>query len=193
MMETPHSRPIAPPQQGETQEGILTPSVSSSLLPPTSPPPQDDWHRDPSVSLAWCYRYLVAREATDNDETAARRARVSVPIVLREAKRNPAFAALRLRAINRTLTLGVEDGTHLAREATGSVIQDALEESRSPTIAPRDRVTNRRLILETAGAIGGGASPPTTQAVQVIVQVSTVPGARDARDVEPKPAPQPTP
>lgn len=115
------------------------------------------WHRSPAAEPAWIRRYLVAREACQDDNEAVRRARVSVPIILRECAKNPGFAALRQQAIDRTLTVTSEVGTQLAREEVGSLVLDAIQESRDPGVAARDRVTNRRLVLETAGVVGQGA------------------------------------
>ena len=140
--------------------------------------PLDNWRHAVSTGPAWIHRFLVAREACDNDTEAVRRARVSVAIVQRELRRNPVFAELHQRAIERTLTLGTEDAKQLAREASAGIVQDALEASRNSQ-HERDRVSNRRLLLESAGLTGGNARQAdnniTIIANQLAVIVSQLP------------------
>jgi hypothetical protein len=162
------------------------------------PSAHDDWRRSLDGAAPWLHRYLVARSDSDTDAEAVRRARVSVAIVEREAERNPAFAALRAQAVEQGLILGPGDGSRIAREAVGSLVLDAIAESRGldpatgelattpiydkegnvvgqrEAIAPRDRLGNRRMVIEAGEGFpqrAGGAASVTINAAQVAVQV----------------------
>ena len=119
-------------------------------------------------------RYLVARESCDSDEDAVLRARVSIPILLREVHRNPSFATLRQQAIDRTLSLGLEDSSRLAREGYPSLVQHAIQRATNQEVRDRDQATWVRLVGETAGAIGGQASLSVTVPVQVNVYQGSI-------------------
>jgi len=125
-------------------------------------PTQTAWRESPPAQVPWQYRYIVARlmSATDND--AVRKARVSVPIVLRECEINPEFAALRQQAIDRTLTLDNEDSSQLARDGFPHLIQRALERAIDPDVRDRDQIAWARLAGDAAGAIGPGAHQGST-------------------------------
>ena len=113
----------------------------------------DGWHHAIAHSPAWIHRYLVARSACDSDDEAIRRAKVSVPIVIREAERNPVFAQLRQQAIERTLVLGNEDSTRLARDGYPSVVEYALTRVTAPAVRDRDQLGWAQLIGQTSGAL----------------------------------------
>ena len=123
----------------------------------------------------WQREFLVARSFCDRDLPAALRAHVSVPIVLKECKRNPAFAAARELAIARTLVLGMDVATQHARDNATPLVDHAIamatntdrqtgEPMREPIVnkegnvvgyrdkvAPRDQATFTRIVLEGAG------------------------------------------
>ena len=158
-------------------EALTTPPPAIAAIPQT-----------PSLTSlpSWQLRYLVARAYTATDNEAVRRARVSVPIVLAEASRNPAFAKLRQEAISGTLVLPPEASSRLARDGYPRLVQRAMslaanedpetgEQLRVPIIskdgdvvgekdavAYRDQAVFMRLAGETAGAIGSGAQQPAT-------------------------------
>ena len=120
---------------------VLAPTAAPGAQTPGPSAPSQDWRRAPATGVPWMQRYLIAREAADSDDDAVRLARVSVPIVLREAARNPEFAALRQQAITRTLTLGNEDSTRLARDGYPSLLQHAITRATSPEVRDRDQAT----------------------------------------------------
>ena len=142
------------------------PNAAHDVQTPGPSAPSQDWLRTPATGVPWMQRYLIAREAADSDDDAVRLARVSVPIVLREAARNPEFAALRQQAIARTLTLGNEDSTRLARDGYPSLLQHAITRATSPEVRDRDQATWTRIVGETAGTLGSGS--------QGIVVVNTI-------------------
>ena len=132
-----------------------------------------DWTR----LKRWQREFLVARSFCDRDLPAALRAHVSVPIVLAECARNPAFAAAREEAIARTLILGLDVATQHARDhavplldhaiamatntdrQTGEQMQEPLVNKAGDVVgyrdkvAPRDQATFTRIGLEVAGAL----------------------------------------
>ncbi len=149
--------------------------LAEHQLPESSSPPDqgvtpDNWRHALATGPHWQNRYLVARLACDTDNEAVVRSRVSVPIVMREVERNPAFAELRQQAIDRTLSAGTEDATQLAREASPRIIENsiALADNRDPDtgekLEGKDRVLHRdqlgfgNQILEVARLKGGRAN-----------------------------------
>lgn len=139
--------------------GTITPVVAAPQVPPLASLPP------------WQLRYLIARQHSSSDNVAVRRAGVSVPIVVRETKHNPAFAALRLHAIAGTLGMDVALGTQLARDAWPQLVQHAIARATHPDVRDRDQSTWARLTGEAAGALGQGSQQ--APGVQVIVALQT--------------------
>lgn len=174
-------------------------SIANQPLHPNQPP-------DLSRLPPWQHRYLIARSVCDNDWQAVRRARVSVAIVEAESKRNPLFARLRQAVIERTLVLGVDEASRVARDEAAGLVSDAIAESRDLEIAPRDRRANRHDVFEVLGLTSQRQEPTggpisasqLTIAIQLQIrqeqaqarQATVVKDKTRARGIQPKSAPQ---
>lgn len=110
--------------------------------------------------------------------------KVSWPIIKRTREQVPGFADALDRAIVGQRVLGVEDARDIARAYGTSIIADAYAESRDRELAPRDRLGNRRLVLEVAGAMpsrNAGAPGPVLNIGQLVVQLNGGDGVQQAR------------
>src|SRR3990167_1831183 len=162
-----NSKPDATtPTVREPTEGFRFPAPTADAVVPSSQSPTQSLPR-------WC-RLLLARVQSGIDLEHARLmdgSKVSQTLVHQAMQQYPGFRELLMQEdVGALLEQPITERDH-ARALAHTVIDDAYNESR-PTaqgIAPRDRVTNRRLVFETAGAIGGQAQVSVTLPVQVNV------------------------
>ncbi len=183
------------------QPGVTSGSDDGSEHPPLSTDlvyrarEGDDWRQELAGLPQWVRRYLVAREASETDEEAVRRSRISIAIMRREMDRSPAFAQLRLQAIDRALALGAEDAMSMAREASPGIIagnvalfnnedpktgeqmqtpifdKDGKEVGYRDKVLPRDRIGAGKVVLEASRVIGSRADGKGAVTVNLGVSV----------------------
>lgn len=168
---------------------VKAPDTGLELASRVQPPAADTV--DPSALPKWQYVYLTSLGAGLSDHEARQQANgvswASVDSALQEsAAMEQAHGVEHPSALFHRAYAMVVQGRRIAglpalREHSVDLaqvaLQDAFRESRDPGILPRDRLGNRRLVLETAGAIGAAAA----QGATVAVQVQVYPGGYSAR------------
>lgn len=197
---TPSYSPTCPSSSG-SRTPIPCPSCYNLPMSNQQPPQAQltAWTRSRSTAVPWQLRYLIARSKAPDDNSAVRKAGVSVPIVIREAQRDPEFAALRLQAIERTLVLGNDDTTQLARDGMPHIMQRAIERATDETgdVRDRDQVAWGRLAGDAAGVTGPAAAAPGLTIVNTgeltmigyqLHQAALAPAPAPVIDVTPAPA-----
>ena len=141
----------------------------------------------------WQRRYLLAVQAGATEAEAQVAGNCSAETIQRICIESLPFARARDAIIHNTPADRIAMRS-MAESLGASVVLDAFAESRGldpktgevayetitlkngrqierEAIAPRDRVTNRRLVLEAAGAIGAASQTQGAQQAPIIVQV----------------------
>lgn len=132
----------------------------------------------------WQRRYLVTLQSTASLHETRLLCKISDTTVEKVYRSSDVFARAYDEVIAGRALFGVEAGRELAEADAGSMIVDAVVESRDRDNAPRDRLGNRRLVLEVAGAMpqrGIVVAPVINVGVSVIntqeaLQADTVDG-----------------
>ena len=166
------------------------------------PAPIDRSHRDPNATLgslaslpAWQRRIVALVQRGVPIRDACEQQRVSWASLDTWTRRDARFAAAIANAEAGVAIAGVDSVRSLAVAHAEDMVLDAVEESRGrgvdgAPVLPRDRVSNRRLVLETAGAVGSGA-PPGGVTVQGVTAGQIAILVQQAQARAPSPAPPP--
>ena len=155
----------------------------------------------------WQQLYLRAKAFNLLDKDAQRTANVTDATIADwtlpgHRRYDPAFArALEAVRLGAALKGGIV-GKEQAKSYTAIVVADAFRESRGesvvpgePSIAPRDRATNRRMVLEGAGLLGSGSENEAKPPNQLLIAINKLyysatpppPGVAPPIDVVPEP------
>ena len=119
----------------------------------------------------WQLRYLIARQHIPDDDQAARRAKVSTPIVKRACEESPAFNAAVQAVVAGTLEMGNDEATRLARAAMPHLAQHAIERATHEGVLDRDQARWVQIAGEFAGALGGQAQQASGAARRLDVSI----------------------
>ena len=128
---------------------------------------------DTSTLPLWQRRYLAAIQAGADRHEACRVANVNTSTIMMwttpgEERYSPAFARAHDAAHAGVAVLGVEHCRQLAVQLAPTALLDAFDTSRDPAVGQRDRLGNRRTVLEAARILGQGAQQ---QAAGPIIQL----------------------
>ena len=153
------------------------------LTAPNTPTPQTHGLATPSLDglKPWQRRYVLAVRAGAGPAESCEAANIS-GIILREHTQ-PGYAAYEsqfARACDDARAFVVASGgrepvREMAAALAGDMVADAYRESRDTETHPRDRIGNRRLVLESAGVIGAQAQQASVQATQINIAIQVVP------------------
>ena len=158
------------------------PMPNASNLPDVVDEQPPDWSKLP----LWQQRYLGALAAGLTDTEAAHTANCTTASVRQwttphGARYHPQFARAVQLAMQGRALLGVE-ALRARAVAYGSVaIDDAFKESRDKEIHARDRLGNRRLVLETAGAVGSSSQGAAATVPSILINISVGDGQGQRR------------
>ncbi|MDP2662642.1 MAG: hypothetical protein Q8R28_18140 [Dehalococcoidia bacterium] len=153
--------------------------------PPDAPP-------DISSLPRWQRRYIEALAAGLSDHDARQRAAHPAPdgglgnavshySIQRAALESAATPDQTFARAYALVTTGAALPTSLATlrqqamEYAPVLLEDSFGESRDPETRPRDRLANRRLLLEAAGAVGAGTAPQGgANVMQIVIRTGDV-------------------
>ena len=109
------------------------------------------------TSLPLWQRLLIARVASGiplDEAQFMAGSKVSTATITKYRALSPGFSYALDQAILGVAAIGVDEARDIARGLASPIIADSFAASRDAATKERDRVANRRLVLETAGAVG---------------------------------------